>query len=245
MVLKRPTVLIVDDDEAICNLVSDELNEQGYVCDTASNAEDAFTKFENCSFEVALLDVKLPNISGIDLLKAMGKRCKMTSVIMITAVDDINTAVEAMKLGASDYIVKPFTLDKINTSISTVLKNRGLRCMVNNAVSYLGEADYGKNTYDRSLSEINAIAYGVDAQVDHFDLHSKIVTDRTAELAHWLGLSEKKIEEWVTDRVKLYSERDRRIESMLSKLERNPMAQLMLGFTHLVDYTPEYSEEQN
>jgi YesN/AraC family two-component response regulator len=164
---------------------------------------------------------------------------------MITAVNDLDTAVEAMKLGASDYIVKPFTLDKINASINTVLKNKAPHCAVCNTIPGMEDTDFSDSASCRSLSEINAIAYGVDAQVDHFDLHSKIVTDRTVELARWFGMPEKEIEEWVTARVELYSERDRRIKSALSKLERNPMVQVMLGLTHPVDDTLDYSERQN
>lgn len=245
VVCTRPAVLIVDDEEVICDLIRDELDEQGYICDVALNADDALAKIEIHSYDVALIDIMLPGMSGMELLKIIEKYPPKTSIIMITAVDDLNTAVEAMKLGASDYIVKPFNLDKINTSISTVLKNRELRCTVNNAVPYLGEADYSKNAYDSTLSEINAIALGINTQVDHFDLHSRIVTDRTVELARWLGMPEKEIEKWVTARVELYSERDRRIKSALSKLERNPMAQVMLGLTHSVYYSSEYIEEQN
>jgi YesN/AraC family two-component response regulator len=243
-VCARPVFLIVDDEEMMCDLIRDELDEQGYVCDVAPNADDALTKIEIHSYDVVLLDIMLPGMSGIDLLKIIEKYHQKTAIIMITAVDDLNTAVEAMKLGASDYIVKPFTLDKINASISTVLKNRELRCTVNNAVPYLEEEDYGKNADDRSLSEINAIADGVDAQVDRFDFHSEIVNKRTVGLARWLSIPEEEIKKWAIARDKLYSERDRRIKSALSKVERNPMAQVMLGLTHSV-YHSEYSEEQN
>jgi len=219
MVRNLPTVLIVDDEEAICDLVREDLSEEGYACDIASNAGDACTKLETYNYDVALLDILLPEKSGMDILRTIHECYQMTAVIMMTAVKDLGAAVEAMKLGASDYITKPFTLDRLNASVSTVLKNRKQRGVVSDTVSKTKGVSYSRDAGDRSLSEINAIAYGVDAQVDYFDFHSKIVTVETAKLARWLGLPEGEIEEWTVARDKLCSERDRRIKSMLSKLE--------------------------
>ncbi len=246
MVCKSPTVLIVDDDEEICELVCEGLAGEGYVCDAASNTDEALVKLKGRGFDAALLDIKLPGVSGMDLLKTIKKCYQMTAIVMITGVKDLDTAVEAMKLGASDYIVKPFTLDKINASISTILKSREPHRTVCNTIPDMGEADYNtKNGDDRSLSGMDAIAYGVDARVDHFDFHSKIVTERTVELARSLGLPETEIEKWAVARDEFCSERDRRIKSELSKLERNPMAQVMLGLTYSVCQFPESGQEQN
>ena len=74
--------------------------------------------------------------------------------------------------------------------------------------------------------------------------HSRKVTDRTVELAHWLGLPEEEIEKWVAARDELYSKRDKRITSSLGKLERNPMAQVILGLTRSIYHSSEYGEEK-
>ncbi|MFC2017136.1 response regulator [Chloroflexota bacterium] len=242
---KKATILIVDDEEATCDLICEELAGEGYDCDIASNADEALAKLKRQSFDMALLDIKLPGISGIDLLKTVGKCYQTTAVVMITGVHDVNIAIETMKLGASDYIVKPFTLNRISASIAAVLTNRKPHGAVYNTIPGIEDTDYGKNFKGRSFSEINAIAYGVDAQIDYFDFHSKIVTDKTVKLAHCLGLSAKEIEKWAVARHELYSERDRRIKSTLNKLERNPMAQAMLGLTHPVYWFPEYDAAQN
>jgi ActR/RegA family two-component response regulator len=245
IVCKTPAVLIVDDDDTICHLVCDGLAEEGYTCDIASSADDALTKLQKHSFDVALLDIKLPGISGMDLLKVVEKNYQTTAIVMISGIKDIDTVVESMKLGALDYIVKPFTIDKLITSIGTVLKNRKPLCEDYNTILSVRESDEDKKSKGQSLSEINAIACGVDAQVDYFDFHSKIVTDKTIELARWLGLPEKEIEKWADARNKFYSERDRRIKTTLSKLERNPMAQVLLGLANSISYFPEHDEEQN
>lgn len=245
MVSKRPLVLVVDDEEAVCDLVCEELTEAGYVCDVALNADDALAKLKTHNFDLALLDIKLPGMSGMDLLKMIGECYQMIKIIMMTGVYDLNTAVEAMKLGASDYIVKPFTLDKLIVSIATVLKNKKPPCAIYNTIPGMEDADYGKNAKSRSLSEINAIAYGVDAQVDYFDSHSKIVTDKTVDIAHQLDLPGIEIKKWAVARDQLYSERDRRIKSMLNKLERSMMAQEILGLTRSIYQFPKSSEERN
>lgn len=68
---KNPAVLIVDDDETICDLVYEELTEEGYICNIASNASDALARLKTNSYNVALPDIKLPGMSGMDLLKTM------------------------------------------------------------------------------------------------------------------------------------------------------------------------------
>jgi CheY-like chemotaxis protein len=219
MARNLPTVLIVDDEKTICDLVYEDLSEEGYACDVALNADDAFAKLEKYKYDMALLDILMPGKSGMDILETIHECYQMTAVVMMTAVQDADTAVAAMKLGASDYITKPFTLDKLNASVSTVLKKRKQRGAASDTVSKTGGVSYSRDAGDRSLSEINAIAYGVDTQVDYFDFHSKIVTEETTNLARWLGLPEKEIEKWAVARDKLCSERDRRIKSILSKLE--------------------------
>ena len=245
MVSKKPVVLVVDDEEAICDLVCEELTEAGYIYEIASNADEALTKLRTHNFDLALLDIKLPGMSGMDLLKMIREWYQTIKIVMMTGVNNLNTAVEAMKLGASDYIVKPFTLDKLIVSINAVLKNKKPLCAVYHTIPGMGDSDYGKNAKSRSLSEINAIAYGVDARVDSFDFHSKIVTDETVELARQFDLPRRAIKEWAATRDQLYSERDRRIKSMVNKLERNKMAQVILGLTRPIYQFTKSRREQN
>lgn len=240
---ENPAILIVDDDEAICDLINDELTEEGYICNIASNAGDALSKLKTNSYDVTLLDIKLPGMSGMDLLKSMEKCYQMTAIVMMTAIKDFETAVQAMKLGASDYIVKPFTFDKLKSCITTVLKNRKLYPVIYDTIPCIGYADYGKSVSGTWLSEINTIAYGVDAQVDYFDFHYKTVTNKTIELAHWLSLPEKEIEKWAIARDNFYSERNRKIKTTLNKLERNPMAQVLLGLASSISRFPKHDEE--
>src|SRR3990172_175077 len=96
MAQESPTVLVVDDEDIICDLVCEGLAEQGYACYTASNADDALARLKRQSFDVVLLDIRLPDMSGMELLKTIREsrfyREQATSVIMITGVSDIATA---------------------------------------------------------------------------------------------------------------------------------------------------------
>ena len=239
------SVLVVDDEKTLCNLICLELEEEGYICDSTTRAKNALKKIKKHKYDLVLLDIRLPEMSGIDLLKEIKKCHPEMIIIMLTAVNDLDTAVEVMKLGASDYIIKPFTLDKLEASISTVLRNRNPQCKVYNTIPSLIDTEYDNSAKSRSLSEINAIAFGVDAQVDYFDFHSRIVTDKTVELARWLGLPRREIKKWAVARDELYNERNRKIRSVLSKLERSPMAQVMLGLTRTVCQCPESGDKQN
>ena len=245
MVYNHPSILIVDDDEAICELVSEGLIEDGYTCDIASTADEALTKLRSHHFDIALLDIILPGKSGMELLRTFQAVFQNTEIVMMTAVKDLDTAIQAMKLGASDYVVKPFTIDKLSASISTVLESGKRYSSVSGTIQPTGNISNGAKTAYRSLSAINAIAYGVDAQVDYFDFHSKIVTEKTIDFARRLCLPAKEIEKWAAARNELYSERNRYIESTLSKLERNPIAQIMLGLARPICELPKSGGEQN
>ncbi len=119
---KQPRVIIVDDEQVVRDLLSHDLGDYGYLCTTACGGDDALTKLATEDFEVMLLDLKLPGMSGMEVLEWINSQQLGTAVIMITVVDDSETVTQAMKLGASAYIVKPFDLDRVNTSINTVLK---------------------------------------------------------------------------------------------------------------------------
>jgi len=119
MVWKKPSVLIVDDESVVCDVLYDGLSERGYLCTTVLNGNEALAKLATEDFNVVLLDIRLPGMSGMEVLWEIWLKQGNTATIMITAVNDVNTAVKAMKLGASDYLVKPFDLDRVETSIRT------------------------------------------------------------------------------------------------------------------------------
>jgi len=119
-------ILIVDDEEPIRNAVSRKLQAEGYSCVTAADGEDALWKAFMQDFALVLLDIKMPGMSGMEVLSRVIIDHPDTGVVMITAVGDSQTAVEAMKLGAYDYVTKPFNLDDLVMRVERALERRGL-----------------------------------------------------------------------------------------------------------------------
>ena len=223
MLNRKPRVLIVDDEQVVCDLLHDELTEKDYLCTTALDGNDALAKLAIEDFDVVLLDIRLPGMSGMEVLREIWLNHSDTATIMITAINDVDTAVEAMKWGASDYIVKPFDLDRVGTSISTALEN--------------------EKAAPKS-SEMDAIARGVEAKLDPLLTLSRGVTARTIEIAQRLGIAEEEIQEWAEAKAKLDSDISRVVKSSLNKLEQSPLAQSIVGAT-VLSYTPNRGEPQD
>lgn len=110
-------ILAVDDEKNIRHLISNEFALEGFDVVTAASGEEGLALFKSGRFDVVLLDIKLPKLSGIEILKRMKQISKAPEIIMITGYGDIQTAVEAIKLGARDYVTKPFKLDELLTLV--------------------------------------------------------------------------------------------------------------------------------
>lgn len=110
-------ILIVDDDQELRSNLCAILGEMGYHTDTASSGAEAISKAASNAFDVVLLDLMMPETSGMDTLEELQKRSPRTKVIMITAFASFDTAVEAMKKGATDYISKPFNMKSLEITL--------------------------------------------------------------------------------------------------------------------------------
>ena len=107
------SILVIDDEENMCHMLATVLTKAGYTVDTATNGREGIDKLDQHNFEFVLCDIKMPRMGGMDFLKAAGERLKGITVIMMSAYGSIDSAVEAMKLGAYDYISKPFKPDEV------------------------------------------------------------------------------------------------------------------------------------
>lgn len=123
---EKRTILVVDDEEAIRGILCRKLEVDGYDCDVASDGKEALWKTFMKDFDLVLMDIKMPGLSGMEALPQMVIDHPDTSVVMLTAVADAKTAVEAMKQGAYDYITKPFDLDDLSLRVRRALERRRL-----------------------------------------------------------------------------------------------------------------------
>ncbi|MBR2176338.1 MAG: response regulator transcription factor [Clostridia bacterium] len=122
--MTKPKVLITEDDHEIRNLLKTFLSENGYVPCAASNGAEAVSIFEREIFNAVLLDIMLPFKSGDEVLRAI-RRISDTPVIIISAKDAVQTKVDVIRMGADDYITKPFDLDEVLVRIEAVIRRSG------------------------------------------------------------------------------------------------------------------------
>lgn len=123
--MEAKPILIVDDDPAMRIALSESLMSCGYDVDIAVNGADALKRVEMGSFGMVITDVRMPKIDGMEVLRKVRKLSPMTHVIVITAYGTVNTAVEAMKEGACDFIMKPFSLEDIEAVVRRSLGKNG------------------------------------------------------------------------------------------------------------------------
>jgi len=125
--LDANSILIVDDEENIRHMLSMVLGRAGFNCDTAADGLEGLTKLRERSFEIVLCDINMPRMTGMELLVQLEKEAIESTVIMITAFGSVDTAIEAMKLGAYDYVQKPFKPDEVLLTIRKARERERLR----------------------------------------------------------------------------------------------------------------------
>ncbi len=116
----KSRVLIVDDDYAALEMMQDLFESKGYIPLTAPNGIEALNLIKNQEPDIVLSDIRMPEMDGMQLLRVLTKEYPHIPVIMITAHGTVNTAVEAMKIGAKDYILKPLSLDEILAKVERI-----------------------------------------------------------------------------------------------------------------------------
>jgi two-component system nitrogen regulation response regulator NtrX len=121
-----PDILIIDDEKAIRKTLSEILSFEGYKIDEASDGEEGLKKFKERSYDVVLCDIKMPKIDGIEFLQKAGESNPDVPIIMISGHGNIETAVEAVKTGAYDYISKPPDLNRLLITIRNAMDRANL-----------------------------------------------------------------------------------------------------------------------
>jgi len=119
---KKIKILVVDDELSIRESLSGWLQQDGYQVETAPGGLTALAKAQETHYDIMLLDVKMPEMDGLTLLKKFKERDPDTTIVMMTAHGDIHDAVEAMKQGAYDYLLKPFELEELSFTIEKLVQ---------------------------------------------------------------------------------------------------------------------------
>jgi len=218
----KATILVVDDERSVTDLLYEDLAEEGYNCVTAPTGEEALKKLSMDNIDAMLLDLKLPGMSGMDVLREANSTRPGTAVIVVTAAGDAQTAVEAMKIGAVDYITKPFELERVNSSVEAALKPKTVWSSRPTPKAEGAEARGEGVGWTRYLDDI---AEGVETRLDSLTGHVMTLTviERTIAIAWSLEIPGEQIEKWADAR-RQRIKRVNILDSLLEKVEQSPVA---------------------
>ncbi len=111
----------MDDEDALRTVLSSELEGEGYQVASAADGQEAITILTTKEFDLILLDIKMPNVDGFEVLKFVKERHPRTKVVMLTGFADLKNAIESKKLGAEDFVSKPYDLVDLLTTVERVL----------------------------------------------------------------------------------------------------------------------------
>ena len=120
----RPHILIVDDEKDFVDALAERLTIREYNAAASYSGQDALEKIKEHNYDIVILDVKMPGVSGIDVLKEIKSLKPLTEVIMLTGNATVETAIEGMKLGAYDYLMKPCDTDELNEKITNAYRKK-------------------------------------------------------------------------------------------------------------------------
>ncbi len=194
-------ILIAEDDYAILNLINQSLKHDGFETATASDGLEAANLIQDSAFDLVLLDIMLPHISGYELLdyiKPMG-----IPVIFITAMGTVNDRIRGLKLGADDYIVKPFQIGELLARVEAVLRRAKKSSHIYNVL------DVEINTLSRTVNKGNE---AICLTTKEFDLLVELVTNKNVALRR----------EWLYERVwhESFVGETRTLDSHIQRLRR-------------------------
>lgn len=190
-------ILIVDDEDQMRSVLLRHLEEEGAECIACPSATDALAQMKNRDFSLVISDVMMPGMSGMEFLRLAKKESPDTAFIMITGLMDINTAIDSLRIGACDFITKPFELPALKRAVDRALESR--RLLLDNR-QYRASLEQKVRKRTDELNEalldveesykitLEALVTALDAREHETQAHSQRVREYTLTLARELGL---------------------------------------------------------
>ena len=189
-------ILVVDDEEFIRSLVRERLGIAGFAVDEARNGKEALSKLAFGDYSVLLTDIRMPEMDGISLLRESANAAPNTAGIVMSAHAELDTAVAALKIGACDYITKPFNFDVLLITIENAIRKKALErelqdYQINLEKKVKEQTDLINSMYVRS---IDSLIKALEAKDYYTRGHSQRVTMYTVAIAKSMGLPEEMVE---------------------------------------------------
>ena len=197
------SILVVDDEVVVSEILARYLNQEGYSCIAAQNGLEALGKLGEHPCALALCDIRMPGMDGIELLKRIKEHDDEIEVIMVSAVDNREVAVGAMRAGAYDYVIKPFHLEEVLISVQRALLNRQLllerkeyqRSLERRVEERTRELAEKNEELERLfISAIESIVLALQAKDEYTEGHSRRVSVDATAIARELSLPEEEVE---------------------------------------------------
>jgi len=171
---------VVDDDEEICYLLRDVLEQEGYLVKTATRGKEAIEMASKEFFNLAIVDLKMPGMWGMEVVKAIRGISPHTLIIINTAYASIDTAIEAVQQGAYDFVKKPLEMEEMLLTIKNGIEKQRL-ALENNRLL--------RKVQDMYFGSLSALAATIDAKNVHTTKHSERVCEYAMSIVRELGLS--------------------------------------------------------
>ncbi len=197
------TLLVVDDEEAICNALRKFLSQQGYEVATAASGEEALLILQRQKITGMLLDVNMPGISGVDLVPQIMEIEPTIALLMLTAVNDATSAALCMQRGAYDYLIKPIDLSHLSRAIHHALQRRHTQLesqqinqwLKEEVASRVAERRVEQANQERiSIATLEALVNALEAKDPYLRGHSARVADLSAMVAAEYGCNDEQVE---------------------------------------------------
>jgi putative nucleotidyltransferase with HDIG domain len=195
-----PSILIVDDESEITAILSDLFSGE-YDCHTAGSAEEALELVAESNFDLVISDITMPGMSGLEMLPQLKEQTPDTVVVMISGMQTVESAIDALRLGAFDYLMKPFDLRQVEAVVKRALEHRELIVAKQRYENHLeelveqrtGELDQALNSLeDAYRSTLKALTAALETRDQETHGHSERVVSYSLRLGREYGLDSEK-----------------------------------------------------
>jgi len=192
----RSRILIVDDEREITEILAD-LFCSDHDCETAGSAEDALARLSDCEFPLVISDITMPGMSGLEMIPHIKELAPNTVVVMISGMQTVESAIEALRLGAFDYLMKPFDLRQVEAVVKRALEHRELILAKQRYENQLAElVEQRTAELDRALdsledayrSTLKALTTALETRDSETHGHSERVVSYSLRLGSEYGL---------------------------------------------------------
>lgn len=178
-----PSILFVDDDEDILEVYQLSIHDEGINIHTASNGFDACKIAEECHIDISFIDLMMPGLNGIETLKRLRDINHDMDVVMLTAYGSIETAVEAMREGAYDYLHKPLEIEKLKATIKNIIQKRQLSFKLDRKIAELSAIHEATRILSSTIDfdDLSIVIIGTIVKVMHADEGSLMLLDKATD----------------------------------------------------------------